>query len=68
MPDPAPYEKEAAPILRGMNEYLWLPEGGEFCRIQRVARFAAGLHPILGRWTFYHTLDSAVDTLRRPGK
>ena len=59
--DPAPYEKESALILRGMNEYLWLPEAGNFAESKDLLGLQL-VHPNSGLWTFYHTLDSAVAT------
>jgi len=57
--DPAPYEREAELIMRGMKKNLWLPDCGWFAEwkdwlgLQRV-------HPNAAAWTFYHTVDSEV--------
>ncbi|HEU5078835.1 MAG TPA: DUF4450 domain-containing protein [Opitutaceae bacterium] len=59
--DPAPYEKEADLIARGMRELLWRKDGGgfaefkDFLGLQRVHDHAA-------LWTFYHTMDSELPT------
>ena len=57
--DPAPYQTEAALILRGMNEYLWLPDQGNFAESKDLLGLQL-VHPNSGLWTFYHTIDSEV--------
>ena len=59
--DPAPYQREADLILRGMNKYLWLADQGNFAESKDwLGRQLT--HPNSGLWTFYHTLDSEVPT------
>jgi hypothetical protein len=59
--DPAPYQREADLILRGMNKYLWLPDQGNFAESKDLLGLQLA-HPNSGLWTFYHTLDSEVPT------
>jgi hypothetical protein len=59
--DPAPYEKEADQILRGMNQYLWLEKDGNFAESKDLLGLQL-VHPNAGLWTFYHTIDSEVPT------
>ena len=59
--DPAPYEQEADLILRGMNQYLWLADDGNFAESKDYLGLQL-VHPNSGLWTFYHTLDSEVPT------
>ncbi len=54
--DPAPYQKEADLILKGMQKYLWVQEGWyaewkDILGLQLV-------HPNAGLYTYYHTIDS----------
>ena len=67
--DPAPYDREADLIARGMRELLWVTREGDgtprpfgwfaeckdWLGEQRV-------HPSAALWTFYHTIDSQVPT------
>jgi hypothetical protein len=62
--DPAPYAAEAGLILRGMNEYLWLSDEGNFAESKDWLGLQRA-HPNSGLWTFYHTLDSGVPTARQ---
>ncbi len=59
--DPAMYEQEANLILRGMNKYLWLADGGNFAESKDLLGLQL-THPNSGLWTFYHALDSEVPT------
>ena len=59
--DPAPYQREADLILRGMNKYLWLADQGNFAESKDLLGLQL-THPNSGLWTFYHTLDSDVPT------
>lgn len=59
--DPSPYEREADLILRAMNEYLWLPQSGNFAESKDLLGLQL-VHPNAGLWTFYHTIDSDVPT------
>jgi hypothetical protein len=59
--DPTSYEREAALILRGMNQYLWLVDTGNFAESKDLLGLQR-VHPNSGLWTFYHTLDSEVPT------
>jgi hypothetical protein len=59
--DPAIYEREAGLILRGMNQYLWLADEGNFAECKDLLGLQL-VHPNSGLWTFYHTIDSEVPT------
>jgi len=59
--DPSIYETEAALIRRGMNEYLWLADDGNFAESKDLLGLQL-VHPNSGLWTFYHTIDSEVPT------
>jgi hypothetical protein len=59
--DPLVYEHEAALIRRGMNEYLWLADDGNFAESKDLLGRQL-VHPNSGLWTFYHTIDSDVPT------
>jgi hypothetical protein len=59
--DPAIYQSEADLILRGMNQYLWLADEGNFGESKDLLGLQL-VHPNSGLWTFYHTLDSEVPT------
>jgi hypothetical protein len=59
--DSTPYEREADLILRGMNQYLWLADEGNFAECKDLLGLQL-VHPNSGLWTFYHTLDSEVPT------
>jgi hypothetical protein len=65
--DPAVYEQEAALILRGMNQYLWLADEGNFAEFKDYLGRQL-VHPNSGLWTFYHTLDSEVPTPAQAGQ
>ncbi len=62
--DPAPYQREADLILRGMNKYLWLADQGNFAECKDLLGLQL-THPNSGLWTFYHTLDSEVPTAQQ---
>jgi len=62
--DPTPYEREAGLILRGMNQYLWLADEGNFAECKDWLGLQL-VHPNSGLWTFYHTVDSEVPTPRQ---
>ena len=62
--DPAPFQREADLILRGMNRHLWLEEEGSFAEFRDYLGLQRA-HPAGGLWTFYHTLDSGVPTPRQ---
>ncbi len=55
--DPAPYEREAASIQRGMAEYLWLPAQGMFAEYRDWLGLQHA-HPSAALWSFYHVLDA----------
>ncbi|MEY4489677.1 MAG: hypothetical protein RIQ79_2185 [Verrucomicrobiota bacterium] len=57
--DPAPYEREASLIERGMNQNLWLNDRGWFAEWKDVLGLQR-VHPESAAWTFYHTVDSEV--------
>lgn len=59
--DPTPYEQEADLILRGMNEYLWLPDEGCFAEYKDYLGLQL-THPDPALWTFYTTIDSDAAT------
>jgi hypothetical protein len=59
--DPAPYEREAQLLARGMREFLWLPEQGAFAEAKDLLGLQR-VHPAAALWTFYHTVDSGVPT------
>ncbi len=59
--DPAPYEKEAALIRRGMQSELWLGGRGLFGEYKDLLGRQV-VHPSPAAWTFYHTLDSHAAT------
>ena len=59
--DPAIFEREAGLILRGMNQYLWLADEGNFAECKDLLGLQL-VHPNSGLWTFYHTIDSEVPT------
>jgi uncharacterized protein DUF4450 len=59
--NPAPYQREADLIFRGMNKYLWLEHEGNFAECKDLLGLQL-THPNSGLWTFYHTLDSEVPT------
>lgn len=57
--DATPYEREADLILRGVNQFLWLTNSGNFAESKDLLGLQL-LHPDAGLWTFYITLDSEV--------
>ncbi|HVT87233.1 MAG TPA: hypothetical protein VHD56_00120, partial [Tepidisphaeraceae bacterium] len=57
--DPAPYEREAALILKAMQTYLWLPDRGWFAETKDLLGKQL-THPAAAVWTNYHTVDSLV--------
>jgi hypothetical protein len=59
--DPAPYEREAQLLARGMRELLWLPGPGCFAEAKDLLGLQR-VHPSAAVWTFYHTVDSGVPT------
>jgi hypothetical protein len=59
--DPAPYEKEAGLILRGMRELLWVKERGTFAEFKDYMGLQK-VHPEAALWSVYHTIDSEVAT------
>ncbi|HVW21006.1 MAG TPA: DUF4450 domain-containing protein [Opitutaceae bacterium] len=61
--DPAPYEREARLIWKGMHQELWLPERGWFGEWKDLLGRQM-VHESPALWTFYHTLDSAAATPR----
>jgi hypothetical protein len=54
--DPAPYEKEADLISRGMRQNLWLTDLGWYAEFKDYLGLQLA-HPSAGLWTFYHTVD-----------
>lgn len=59
----APYEKEAAQILAGMRDQLWMSDRGWYAE-WRDALGLKLLHPNAGLWSIYHTIDSEVPDSR----
>lgn len=59
--DPAPYEKEAELIDRGMRAHLWLGNEGAFAEAKDLLGDQL-VHPSFALWSFYHTVDSEVPT------
>jgi hypothetical protein len=57
--DPAPYEREAGLIARGMRELLWT--GTHFAEFKDLLGRQL-VHPSAGLWTFYHTMDGGIPT------
>ncbi len=57
--NPAPYEKEAADILKAMQKYLWMSEEGSFAEFKDLLGLQL-THPAAGLWTVYHSVDSEV--------
>lgn len=55
--DPAPYEREAELLEKGMRQHLWLPDRGWFAEWKDWLGEQA-VHPEAAAWTFYHTVDS----------
>jgi Domain of unknown function (DUF4450) len=59
----AVYEKEAAQILAGMRDQLWMSDRGWYGE-WRDALGLKLLHPNAGLWSIYHTIDSEVPDSR----
>jgi hypothetical protein len=59
--DGAAYEKEAELIARGMRQYLWSKETGNFGEFRDLLGGQL-LHENAALWTVYHTIDSQVPT------
>jgi len=59
--DPAPYEREAALIARGLRELLWMPEAGAFGEFKDLLGLQR-VHPAAALWSVYHVIDSEVAT------
>ncbi|HEX7632201.1 MAG TPA: DUF4450 domain-containing protein [Lacunisphaera sp.] len=59
--DPAPFNREADLIERGMRELLWLNDHFAESKDLLGRQLA---HPSAALWTFYHTMDSQVPTPR----
>jgi hypothetical protein len=59
--EPAPYDREAALIARGMRELLWLPERGLFAEFKDLLGLQL-VHPSAALWSFYHTMDAGLVT------
>lgn len=59
--DPAPYEREAKLIERGMSQHLWLGDRGWFAEWKDLLGLQLQ-HPEAAAWTYYHTIDSEVPT------
>ena len=55
--DPTPYQEEAARILKGLNERLWMAEKGHWAEFQDFMGHKR-LHESAGVWTIYHAIDS----------
>lgn len=55
----APYEAEAAKILKGINATLWMPDKGSYAEFKDLLGNQL-LHPNAAVWTIYHALDSDV--------
>lgn len=59
--DPAPYEREAELIDRGMHANLWMEDKGAFAEAKDLLGDQL-IHPSFALWSFYHTIDSGVTT------
>jgi hypothetical protein len=59
--DPAPYDNEAELIARALHEYMWLADRGCFAEYKDLLGRQL-IHPSVGLWTFYHTIDSGLAT------
>jgi len=55
----APYEAEAAKILKAINNTLWMPAKGSYAEFKDLLGNKL-LHPDAALWTIYHALDSDV--------
>ncbi|WP_213806128.1 DUF4450 domain-containing protein [Granulicella sp. dw_53] len=61
--DDAPYEAEAASILEGMHQLLWLPDQGTYGESKDLLG-PETVYTSPALWTIYHTIDSQVTTPR----
>ncbi|MBC7873937.1 MAG: DUF4450 domain-containing protein, partial [Ferruginibacter sp.] len=57
--DAAPYEAEAAKILKAVNTILWMPGKGSYAEFKDLLGNKL-LHPAAAVWTLYHAVDSDV--------
>jgi len=57
--DPTFYEKEAAKILKAINDTLWMQDKGSYAEFKDLLGNKL-LHPNAAVWTLYHALDSDV--------
>lgn len=57
--DPAPYDREAARIARGVRRLLWT--GDHFAEYKDLLGRQL-VHPSAGLWTYYHLLDAGLPT------
>jgi hypothetical protein len=57
--DPAPYQKEAAKILKAINQKLWMPDKGSYAEYKDLLGNLM-VHPAAALWTIYHAVDSHV--------
>lgn len=55
--DAQPYENEAALILKGMRQQLWLLDRGWYAEFKDLLGQQL-VHPAAALWTFYHAADS----------
>jgi hypothetical protein len=62
--DVSGYAAEAASILRGMNELLWLRGQGAFAKAKDILTDQK-VYTSPALWTMYHTIDSEVADLRQ---
>lgn len=59
--DPAPFQKEADLIARGMREFLWQPDRGVFAEFKDLLGLQL-VHPAAALWSVYHVLDAEIAT------
>jgi hypothetical protein len=59
--DAAPYDAEAALILKAMRRELWLPQAGVYAEARDILGLKLA-HPAPAAWTFFHTVDSEAAT------
>ena len=62
--DPAPFEREADVIARGMRELLWT--GTHFAEFKDYLGNQL-VHPSAGLWTYYHIWDAGLPTATESG-